>query len=749
MSFLSGFEKQAKLKSDAKLQPHQERVRDRIRQGQSLLLYHGLGSGKSLSSIAATEEPGKKIDVVVPAALRTNYKKELNKFTEGESPERNIHSYEGATRNKTLGGGDVLVADEIQRINNSASGRSQTIMKAAPKYKQRILLSGTPIRNAPHELAPVIRTLNPESKIPTSTKDFDARFLEEKKIEPSWWNKTIHGVQPGYETVAKNLPEIREAVHGRIDYHMPKKEGYPSMSEQMVKVPMSEDQQRVYATVTEKADPFIAWKVRHDMPLSKQESQGLNAFMTAARVVSNTTTPYGGKGHSPKFQHAAADMDKHLKENPRGKALVYSNYLDGGVKEYSKHLTAKGISHHIFSGELGDKERKRVVDEYNNDKVKALLISGAGSEGLDLKGTRLVQILEPHWNKQRIDQATGRAARYKSHEHLPENERNVHVMHYHSTHAPTFMNKVFKTKPETSADEYLYNLSQKKDKLNQSFLDVLKAEGEDANSKWEKEHMKTAFEQGFEKNAKLRLGMFTPGRIATHIIAPGAVGAAGGALAGGEDHRISGAIAGGLAGAGIGAGVLGIKNKGAYKDLLSKAREAHMDSGVRHEAQSTYNQAGRWEKDAKKKYESAVNHLSTFDDFNERMHPNQAVKDRAFDIKMRRFEMSKPQGDHFNLKGEKVNPRPGGDYYSKENLHEIYQGRSTDEHEQLVKGWEKRKSEYNTARANRDNARNGYNTAANNSESLQKVLNKKTHEANKSKDSYLKAKGSINGRKNT
>jgi len=496
-NFQLGFEKRSALRPEAQLQPHQQRVKERIGAGQSLLLYHGLGSGKTLSSIAATEQPGKKVDVVVPASLRENYKKELHKFTKGkDGPERSIKSYEGAT-SKGLSGGDVLVADEIQRINNAAATRSQAIVGAAPSYKQRILLTGTPIKNSPSELAPIIRTLNPTSKIPLDPEKFNQRYLEEKMVSPGLWNSMVHGAKPGIETRPKNLGEIRKAVHGHIDYHAPEKTGYPSTSEQIVKVPMSEDQAQVYSTVTNKANKFVAWKVKHNMPLSKQESKGLNAFMTAARVVSNTTTPYGGEGHSPKFERASEDMAKHLAKNPRAKALVYSNYLEGGVKEYSKYLQQKGIPHHIFTGELNDKKRREMVDDYNNDKVKALLISGAGSEGLDLKGTRLVQVLEPHWNKQRIDQAIGRAVRFKSHAHLPPEEQHVHIMHYHSTHAPSFVDKIFHTKPGTSADEFLHGLSQKKEKINQAFLDVLQSEGERASKEWKDQHVKTAFERGF------------------------------------------------------------------------------------------------------------------------------------------------------------------------------------------------------------------------------------------------------------
>lgn len=479
--FVYNFIKHSKLKPDVELQPHQKRVVDRINEGHSLLLYHGLGSGKTLSSIAATEDPSKAVDVVVPASLRENYKKEMSQYTTPPRPHRNLMSYEKALSGG-LHGGDVLVADEIQRINNSAAARSQNIVRAAPRYKQRLVLSGTPIRNAPYELAPIIRTLAPESHIPLAPKDFNDRFLEEVQINPGLWNRIIHNAAPGIETRAKNVGEIRKAIHGHVDYHMPSREHFPDVTEEIVKVPMSSEQRDVYNVVTNRIGGVLAWKVRHNMPLSKKESENLNTFMNAARIVSNTTKPYGGKETAPKMIKAVSDLKSHLDEKPTHKALVYSNYVEGGVDEYSKLLEKAGVPHHVFIGGISDKVRKSMVEDYNSGRVRALLISGAGSEGIDLKGTRMVQIMEPHWNKARIDQAVGRAVRYKSHAHLPAEERKVHVKYYQSTLPQSSVGKFLGTKPDTSADEYLHALSIKKHSLNKQFLDILKEEGERASS---------------------------------------------------------------------------------------------------------------------------------------------------------------------------------------------------------------------------------------------------------------------------
>ena len=63
-------------------------------------------------------------------------------------------------------------------------------------------------------------------------------------------------------------------------------------------------------------------------------------------------------------------------------------------------------------------------------KVKVILISMAGSEGLDFKNIRQVHILEPWYNTNRIEQIIGRAVRTCSHKLLPFAERNVMIFLY-------------------------------------------------------------------------------------------------------------------------------------------------------------------------------------------------------------------------------------------------------------------------------------------------------------------------------
>jgi hypothetical protein len=79
-----------------------------------------------------------------------------------------------------------------------------------------------------------------------------------------------------------------------------------------------------------------------------------------------------------------------------------------------------------------DFEVKGSTGEDNKDgnKVKVILISKAGSEGIDLKFIRQVHILEPWYNMNRIEQIIGRAVRNFSHKELPFDKRNVEIFMY-------------------------------------------------------------------------------------------------------------------------------------------------------------------------------------------------------------------------------------------------------------------------------------------------------------------------------
>ena len=100
-----------------------------------------------------------------------------------------------------------------------------------------------------------------------------------------------------------------------------------------------------------------------------------------------------------------------------------------------------------------DFEVKSLTSEGNEEgnKIKIILISKAGSEGVDLKFIRQVHILEPWYNMNRTEQIIGRAVRNFSHKDLPFEKRNVEIF-MHGT--------LLEDKTEESADIYVYRVAE-------------------------------------------------------------------------------------------------------------------------------------------------------------------------------------------------------------------------------------------------------------------------------------------------
>jgi hypothetical protein len=97
---------------------------------------------------------------------------------------------------------------------------------------------------------------------------------------------------------------------------------------------------------------------------------------------------------------------------------------------------------------------KLITDISNKDgqHVRVVLISEAGSEGLDFKNIRQVHILEPWYNMNRLEQVIGRAVRTKSHCSLPFKERNVEI----------YLHGSYIDSEEETIDMYMYRLAEKK-----------------------------------------------------------------------------------------------------------------------------------------------------------------------------------------------------------------------------------------------------------------------------------------------
>jgi len=243
-------------------------------------------------------------------------------------------------------------------------------------------------------------------------------------------------------------------------------------------------------------------------------------------------TPEGLKTYSPKF---LAMLDNIQDPEHQGLHLVYSQFrsMEGigifclvlesngfakfkikrtGTNGWELNMSEEDIGkpcYALYTGTEDAEEREIIRNIYNGmwdyipnniatqlrtrssnnnlgEIIKVLMITSAGSEGINLRNTRYVHIMEPYWHPVRVEQVIGRARRICSHQSLPKELQTVEVFIYIMTFTEQQLDSDFAIElklkdvskhppylPQTS-DQKLYEISTIKEQLTSQLLKAVK-----------------------------------------------------------------------------------------------------------------------------------------------------------------------------------------------------------------------------------------------------------------------------------
>lgn len=452
-------------KVNTELMEHQKRVLERMRNASGLVVAHGLGTGKTLTSIGVADAEG-GARALVPAALVANYAKELEKHTDQKTPV-DVESIQRAVLQGDADPVKLLIVDEAHRARETKTKINQFLRKYPAE--KRLLLTATPVYNRPGDIAALVNIAAGEKVLPTDS-EFKQRYIKEP-------GRGFWATMPWATKHPKlmNKKELQKVLQKWVDYQDLQGGEFPDRVDERIDVMMSPAQTKLHNFAWDQLPWMSRVRLKAGLPPDKKDLPKLNQFQSQTRQLSGSLKRFQqdlkAEGLTPKLERALNDLSAEVKGNPKHKAVVYSNYLDT-LQDYSKELEKKKIPHAIFSGKVSKKVRQQAVEDYNAGKLKALLVSSAGGEGLDLKGTRQVQVLEPHWNEEKLEQVIGRAIRHKSHSHLPPSQRNVKVQRYLTYPRPGLLGRAFGSKPD-GVEQVLANMSEQKRKLNSELLELL------------------------------------------------------------------------------------------------------------------------------------------------------------------------------------------------------------------------------------------------------------------------------------
>jgi hypothetical protein len=288
--------------------------------------------------------------------------------------------------------------------------------------------------------------------LPDDEKTFDSKYSRE------WFQRRILGLTSYFKGAPEELFPKYDANRDFV----------------VIRTPMSEYQKEEYESALKKDD--------------KEKTQ--------SRQVCNFPEKKGDKPLSKEVLELMSPkllaLIENIEDEPESRQLVYSEIscdivkdvlLGNGFSEF-KLVKSAGDLWDVEEEDKEDKETPKFVyfsgikDEVEKEKVRSIfngedadiksnirviIIGPEDAEGVSLKNTRFVHILEPSRSCTRLEQVVGRARRVCSHVALPKEEQTVKAYLYMST-----------LPKEETTDQQIFETANTKNNMIQEVLSTIK-----------------------------------------------------------------------------------------------------------------------------------------------------------------------------------------------------------------------------------------------------------------------------------
>ena len=389
-----------------------------IRSGFGCIIADDMGLGKTLQVIACLlklkqEQLIKKVLVIIPTSLLTNWNKELIRF----APELSINIYHGSSRNNlnnhditliTYGTvrrdieqinkhkWDVLVIDEAQNIKNISS--QQTILIKSIKSKYRIAMSGTPVENRLLEYYSIMDFANKGylGSVSNFNKQFAIPIEAERNVVQL--NKFLAATKP---FVLRRLKSDKSIINDLPDKIVI--DEYCNLTTQQISL-----YQATLDNVMEKI------KVEDDSNIRRGLVLGL---ILALKQICNHPCQYLKNVDDVRIDSSGKlvlliDKVKDIQANNE-KVIIFTQFAEMGKILQNIIQNECNAPVLFLHGGVTRKKRDEMVELIqNNHQYQIMILSiKAGGVGLNLTSTNHVIHYDLWWNPAVENQATDRAYR--------------------------------------------------------------------------------------------------------------------------------------------------------------------------------------------------------------------------------------------------------------------------------------------------------------------------------------------------
>jgi hypothetical protein len=439
-------------------------VKDNYDKIDKMLLYHGIGVGKTCTSIRIAEtimenHKNMKILVILPARLKTNYIDELiskscginkyitdNEFTKFKKPETPINEKD-EIRNKFM-----------ERINKNyeivSFERFRKILLDSKDYKKTI---DEITKNRVIIIDEVHNLLASNLDEDTITKNLKLNIIDKKsspingiilRLMTKLANKTakfffltatpvfdnynqfiqlVLNLQPTADIKkTNNLKYLINLLKGKVSYYkFEDLSAFPKVKIDNIRIKMSKTQMDIIKNLDDKKE-----NIESNIFCINERQKAISAYdISKKELIFSNLNEY-----APKLKKLF-----DLLRLP-GKHVIYSNFIKYSLYLIASYLEKNGWNNYMKSGSkdyksfviwdasLKDNQKqeiKSLLNSYNNiggKIIRIILGSPSIKEGISFKHVQHLHQIDPVWNSSAKEQIEGRVIRYKSHEQIKPND---------------------------------------------------------------------------------------------------------------------------------------------------------------------------------------------------------------------------------------------------------------------------------------------------------------------------------------
>ena len=380
------------------------------------ILADDMGLGKTMQGIGTAvmlrrEAEIKKVLVICPASLKSQWRNEIYRFCDAE-----VQLVGGAARDRGEQYGndcfftvcnyeqvlrdilpiervtwDLIILDEGQRIKNWAAKTTNVVKSLKSRFA--LVLSGTPLENRLDDLFSVVQ------------------FIDDRRLGPGFrfFNKHRIMDESGKVLGYKNLADLRETLRPvllRRTRDSVRLE-LPERTTEIVKIAPTDEQLALHRAHMQVVSTILRKKFISEMDLLR-----LQRALLMCRMSANSTFLVERKqpAYSTKLEYLRDLFDRLFDEEGR-KVLLFSEWTTM-LDLIEPMLTKRGLDFVRLDGSVPQKRRQELVQRFQTDpNCQVFLTTNAGSTGLNLQAANTVINVDLPWNPAVLEQRIARAHR--------------------------------------------------------------------------------------------------------------------------------------------------------------------------------------------------------------------------------------------------------------------------------------------------------------------------------------------------